>query len=50
MFLGVEWYWWLLIVALLVISIPFKIRFMKWWSGRQQERKESQGGKWGADE
>ena len=50
MFLGVEWYWWLLIVALLVISIPFKIRFMKWWSGRQQERKESQGGKGGADE
>ena len=32
MFLGMEWYWWLLIVVALVICIPFKVKFMKWWS------------------
>lgn len=26
MFSGVEWYWWLIIAAVLIISIPFKIR------------------------
>ena len=35
MFLGLAWYWWLVIVAVLVISIPFKVKFMKWWSKRQ---------------
>ena len=24
MFLGLAWYWWLVIVAVLIISIPFK--------------------------
>lgn len=28
-FLGLEWYWWLVIVAVLAISIPFKIKVMK---------------------
>ena len=36
--LGLEWYWWLLIAVILVISVPFKIKFMKWWSKRQQEQ------------
>lgn len=27
MFLGMEWYWWLLIVVALVICIPFKVKF-----------------------
>ena len=36
MFLGMEWYWWLLIVVALVICIPFKVKFMKWWSKREQ--------------
>lgn len=48
--LGLEWYWWLLIAVILVISIPFKIRFMKWWNKRQQEKKSNQHGKWGDDE
>ena len=48
--LGLQWYWWLVIVAVLVISIPFKIKFMKWWSKRQQEQKGSQRGKWGDEE
>ena len=26
MFLGMEWYWWLLIVVALVICIPFKVK------------------------
>ena len=50
MFLRVQWYWWLLIAAMLVISIPFKIKFMKWWSKRRQEKDKEQHGKWGDDE
>ena len=49
-FFGLEWYWWLVIVITLLIVIPFKIKFMKWWSERQQEKKSSQRGKWGDDE
>ncbi|WP_277935323.1 hypothetical protein [Parablautia muri] len=50
MFLGIELYWWLLIVIALVIAIPFKIKFMKWWSKRQKEKKDDRRGKWGDDE
>lgn len=50
MFLGLEWYWWLILLAALLISIPFKIKFMKWWNTRQQEKKQEQHGKWGDDE
>ncbi len=50
MFLGVEWYWWIVIVIVSVISIPFKVKFMGWWSKRQQEKKENQHGKWGDNE
>ena len=49
MLLGLEWYWWIVIVAVLVVSIPFKVKFMKWWSKRQQEQR-NQCGKWGGDE
>lgn len=50
MFLGLAWYWWVVTVVLLVVSIPFKIKFTKWWSKRQQEKKKEQRGKWGEDE
>ena len=49
MFLGLAWYWWLVIVAALIVSIPFKVKFMKWWS-RCQREKNGQRGKWGDDE
>ena len=49
MFLGLAWYWWLVIVVVLIVSIPCKVKFMKWWSKRQQEQK-NQRGKWGDDE
>lgn len=49
MFLGLQWYWWLVIGAALAISIPFKVKLMKWWSKRQQEQR-NQRGKWGGDE
>ncbi len=45
MFWGLAWYWWLVIVAALIISIPFKVKFMKWWSKRRQEK--GRRGKWG---
>lgn len=35
MFLGLEWYWWIMIVVVLIVSIPFKVKFMKWWNKRQ---------------
>ena len=50
MFLGLEWYWWIVIAAVLILSVPFKVKFMKWWSKRQQEQKKGQHGKWGDDE
>ena len=34
----------------MLISIPFKIKFMKWWNKHQQEQKDSRRGKWGDDE
>ena len=48
--LGLELYRWWLTAIILVNSIPFKIKFMKWWGKRQQEKKNSQRGKWGDDE
>lgn len=41
MFLGLEWYWWLVVVAALIITIPLKIKFMKWWETRQSEKKKT---------
>ena len=49
MFLNLEWYWWIVLLVLLVISIPFKIKFMKWESKRRQEKKKEQHGTWGDD-
>lgn len=49
-FSGKEWYWWLVIAAALAISVPFKMKFLKWWSRREQEKKKTQRGKWGEDE
>lgn len=50
MLLEMSWYWWLAIAAVLVISVPFKIKFMKWWDRRRQEKKDGRYGKWGDDE
>lgn len=50
MFLGVGLYWWLIITVVLLLSIPCKIKFMKRWDKRQQEKKDSRRGKWGEDE
>lgn len=50
MFLGLEWYWWLVILAVLVISIPFKVKFMKWWNTRQREKQKGQRNKWGDED
>lgn len=50
MFLGIEWYWWIVIVVVVGASIPFKVKFMNWWSKCQQEKKSNQRGKWGDDE
>ena len=49
-FSDLEWYWWLLIVAVVIIAVPIKIEFMDWRSTRQQQTKNHQQGKWGDDE
>ena len=50
MFLGLAWYWWIVIWAVFIISIPFKVKFMRWRGRREQEKKKEQRGKWGDDE
>lgn len=50
MFLGLEWYWWIVIIAAAGISILFKIRFVNWWDKRRRERKDGGHGKWGDEE
>lgn len=50
MFLGLEWYWWLVILAVLIISVPFKVKFIKWWGRREQGKKKRASEKWGDDE
>ena len=50
MFLGLQWYWWLVIAAVLVVVLPLKVKFMKWWSRHQQDQKRNQRGRWGDDE
>ena len=47
---GIEWYWWIVIAVALIISIPLKVKFMRWWSAREREKKSKQRGKWGDEE
>lgn len=49
MFADLEWYWWLAIIVLLIVSVPLKIRFLGWWNRRQQAQQKEQRGKWGED-
>lgn len=50
MFLGLEWYWQLVILAVLLISLLLKVKFIKWWENRNAEQKRNRRGKWGDDE
>jgi len=50
MFLGLEWHKWLVIIAALAVCIPFKVKFMRGWAKRQQEKKKEPQEKWGNDE
>ena len=50
MFLGLEWYWQLVILAVLLISLPLKVKFIKCWENRNNEQKRNRRGKWGDDE
>lgn len=35
-----KWYTWLAIVLIVLLSIPFKIKFIKWWDRRQKEKND----------
>ncbi len=50
MFLGLQWYWWLGIAAVVLVSAPLKIWFLKRWNRRQREQRENKPGKWGEEE
>ena len=45
-----EWYWWLIIAAVLIVSVPVKIKFMKCWNRRQHEQKKNKRGKSGEED
>lgn len=48
MFLGLQWYWWLVIMVVLIIAVPFKIKFIKWWNKCRHEKNQCE--KWGDNE
>lgn len=50
MFTGMEWYWWIVILVIIGISVPLKVKFMKWWSSRRREKKNGGSEKWGDEE
>lgn len=49
-FLGMEWYWWLFIVVAIILIIPIKVKFVKWWTKRNQEKDKKKRNKWGEEE
>ncbi|HGM1529853.1 hypothetical protein [Clostridioides difficile] len=38
-----KWYTWLTIILVVLVSIPFKIKFIKWWDRRQKEKNDEGG-------
>ena len=44
MFLGLEWYWWIAILALLAVSIPFKVKFLNGGISASKERSNTGNG------
>lgn len=42
MFLGLQWYWWLTFIIIFAISIPFKVKFLKWWEKRNKNQKRDE--------
>ena len=36
-----EWYWWVIIAVVVIISIPFKLKFIKWYAKKWKEQKDS---------
>ena len=47
---GMEWYRRLLIIIIFVDIIPLKVKWVKWWSRRQQEKQNNRRGKWGDED
>ncbi|MFY9273281.1 MAG: hypothetical protein WBK47_06010 [Acetomicrobium sp.] len=39
MFLGLQWYWWLIFLAVFIILLPFKIKFLKEYGNRLQKKR-----------
>ena len=41
MFLGMEWYWWIVLVIAVGGLTPLKLKFMHEWSKRRQEKRRN---------
>jgi hypothetical protein len=46
---GCAMFWWIAAVAAVVVLIPFKLKFLRWWEARKQKEQLSEHGKWGDD-
>lgn len=38
-----KWYTWFTIILVVLVSIPLKIKFIKWWDRRQKEKNDEGG-------
>ena len=47
MFFGLAWYWWLIIAVIFALSIPLKVKFMRWWNKRRVKKRKFYNDKWG---
>ena len=47
MFFGLAWYWWLIIAVIFALSIPLKVKFMRWWNKRRVEKRKFDNDTWG---
>ena len=49
-FLEMEWYWWVVIIIAIIVVIPIKVKFMKWLTKREHDKKQEKRDKWGDSE
>lgn len=49
MLFGLAWHWWV-IILLVILSIPLKIKFMRWWQTRLDRQSRKPENKWGDEE
>ena len=43
MFLGLAWYWWLVVVIVFVVTLPFKLKLLKKATKKEERGEDEQG-------